>query len=277
MKASNSILSELNINKGDLIYVHSSFSRLKEFGTACEIIDELMRQVGNTGTIVFPSFCWNVDPASRPWKGYDTYFYSDIEFDVLNTKSNIGYLSEYFRTIEGVLRSTHPFWAVCAIGRLAKNITSNQEHVLYPYSSESSFGIMQNNNVKIIGLGVTLNTTSLCPIVDYDLGEKHTQHVFSYHPLRTNVIDSNGKKFSVDTYTLLPSIVRNIKPSRVFDLSENLRKNLIFIDREGSFFFSYRFKDYYDAAMNLAHEATKANGKMPWLENIPLRNECRDA
>jgi len=278
MTSGKRILDQLEIDCGDIIYVHSSYTRLKNLGfSAEEILNELLSRVEPRGTVVFPSFSWNINPNARPWNGYDDYYHSNVVFDVINTKSNIGYLSELFRFRGGILRSAHPYWSVCAIGPMAKDITSNQEHVIDPYGSQSSFGIMKQNDVKVVGLGVTLNTTSLCPIVDFDLGKLHPQQVFTDHPVLANVILDNGEMLTIKTNTLLPSIVKNIKPSRVFELSSDLRNNMTFVEYEGSFFFSYRFIDYYESALALGCEAINSKNKVPWLENIPLKSEQRSA
>lgn len=270
------LLDYLEINKGDLIYVHSSFSRLKMFGlSATEIIKELINRVDKEGTIVFPSFCWNIEPSERPWKGYEKYFSSKILFDVRNTISNIGYLPEQFRKYDGVLRSAHPFWSVCAIGPLAKTLVEKQEFVVNPYGHQSSFAIMRDNNVKIVGLGVTLNTTSLCPVVDFDLGQNHTQKVFTDHPITTNVINQEGNLLMCKTYTMLPEAVRYIKPSKVFEKSERIREKTLFIEINCSYFFSYYFMDFYKEAIRFGKEAIKLGKKMPWLELLPLKDRIK--
>ena len=265
------LLDYLHIKKGDLIYIHSSFSRMKMFGlTATDIIQELINRVSEEGTVVFPCFCWNIEPSERPWKGYEVYFSSDILFDVRNTKSNIGYLSEEFRTYNRVIRSAHPFWSICAIGSLAKTLIKNQEFVAEPYGPQYSFGIMRDNNVKIVGLGVTLNTTSLCPVVDFDLGKDHTQKVFTDCPISTRVINQEGNLLECKTYTMLPEAVRYIKPSKVFENSELIKKTS-FIQINGSYFFSYYFMDFYKEAIKLGKESIKLGKKMPWLELLPLK------
>lgn len=268
------LLDYLNIHAGDLIYIQSSYSRMKMFGLQpIEIIEQVVERVGMNGTVVFPSFSWNIEPMERPWKGYKKYFSSDILFDVCNTKSNIGYLSEVFRVHDGVIRSAHPFWSISAIGSLAKTLTARQESVDEPYGPTSSFGIMRDHHVKIIGFGVTLNTTSLCPIVDYDLGLEHTQYVFTKERIKAKVIDVTGKEVVCATFTMLPEAVRYIQPSKVFEKSQALRERLIYVDLQGSFFFSYDFSDYYNAAIKLGYKAIRMKQKVPWLELLPLKNE----
>jgi aminoglycoside N3'-acetyltransferase len=268
------LLKELKVDKGDLVYVHSSYSRMKRFNLKPDdIITELINTVGMDGTVVFPSFSWNIDPESRPWKGYARYISTAICFDVLKTKSNIGYLSECFRNRLGVLRSAHPVWAISACGKMAKQLTENQEIVDKPYSLASSFGILKEHKVKIVGFGVTLNTTSLCPIVDFDLGSEHTQRVFTDRRIPAKVINANGEEMECATYTMLPEAVRYIKPIKVLEKSVELQRRLNFLNINGDFYFSYYFEDYYREAIGFGQEAVRQGRKMPWLDLLPLKQE----
>jgi aminoglycoside N3'-acetyltransferase len=276
------LLETLNISRGDVLYIHSSYTRIKNFGfSAIEIIDSIMNRVGEKGTVVFPSFTWNIEPDERPWKGYELYFNSPIHFDVNQTPSNIGYLAELFRFCKGVKRSLHPFWSLCARGLLAETITQHPGSIPAgwidePYGSQSAFRLLKENNVKIIGLGVTLNTTSLCPLVDHDLGDAHPQIIFTNTPLKTTVINKQGQECVFYTHTLLPEVVKHIKPGKVFECSNNLNHKLRFLEKEGSFFFSYHFTDYYESAMALGREAIRSGQKVPWLEFLPLKTPQRE-
>jgi len=265
------LLENLKIKDGDLIYIHSSYFRMKKFGLCAEdIIDEIIKKIGVNGTVVFPSFSWNIEPTERPWKGYEKYFVSPIIFDVQHTKSNIGYLAEVFRNYCGTRRSAHPFWSICAFGPLAKTLIEKQELIEQPFGPLSSFALLKANNAKIVGLGVTLNTTSLCPLVDYDLGSYHFNNVITNYRVKSIVINSNRETIQCPTFTMRPEAVRYIQPSKVFEKCSKLRSKTTFLIYDNSYFFSYNFTDFYNSAIIMGRESIKSGRKVPWLEQLPI-------
>ena len=104
----------LGIKEGDTVLVHSSLRSLGG-ATAREVIEGLTDCLGSEGTLVFPTLSYmNCNP-SKP------------NFDYYETKSNVGYLPEYFRTeVEGVLRNTS-FRVISSTKPLAEAIRRLQE------------------------------------------------------------------------------------------------------------------------------------------------------
>lgn len=273
----SSLLDTLGIATGDTVYVHSSFSRLKRFGlTGDAIIDILCNKVGPTGTIAMPSFAWNIIPEQRPWAGYAQYLQSPPRFDVRNTPCNIGWLAEQFRLRPGVLRSAHGFWAICATGNMARQLTTRQELLESPYGAGSAFSLLIEFDAKLLGLGVTLNTSSLCPVADWELGEEHTQEVFTKTPIESEVILTDGVTTVTRTYSMSAESVRRMNPRAMFDQSPQLKSELRFIDLEGDFFYCYPSKTYHLEATRLGRKSIAQGCKMPWLNDLPLKSSaCR--
>ena len=85
--------ASLGIEKGDILLVHSSLRSLGG-ASAEEVVNGLLLALGEEGTLVFPTLSYmNCNP-NKP------------NFDYYETKSNVGYLPEYFRTqVKGVVRS----------------------------------------------------------------------------------------------------------------------------------------------------------------------------
>lgn len=274
MNAFRTLLDDLGITKGDVLYVHSSFSRLKRFGiSAEELLDILLEWVGPEGTIAMPSFAWNVVPKMRPWAGYAQFLQTRPCFDVRKTPCNIGWLAESFRLRGGVLRSQHGIWAICAAGPMAAELTTGQEQLESPYGPGSSFWRLVESNAKLIGLGVTLNTSSLCPVADWELGGAHTQRVFTTAPVPVEIIAQNGVPLTTSTQTMTPEAVRSMNPGKVFEISPKLHSTLTFIDMRGDFFFSYPSQTYHQEALRLGNLAIGQGLPMPWLGGLPLREK----
>lgn len=270
-KALAALLDRLGVGSGNLVYVHTSFGRLGHLGlTPNELIEGLCRHVGHSGTVVLPSFAWHVDPKARPWKGYADYFAIRPPFDVRHTPANIGLIPELFRNWPGVLRSAHYWWSIAARGPLAETITRDQVGVEYPYGPDSAFGRMRTLGVKVLGLGVSLNTTSLAPVVDHELGDRHPQEVLTSELQDGVVIDQDGRRRLTRSYWLLPDVVRLIKPSALIEQSRVLAAAVLRADYEDTIQFLYPFSAYFTEGLRLGAEAGARGAKVPWLTEYSL-------
>jgi hypothetical protein len=268
------LLDKLGIEVNAVVYLHSSFSRLRILETPPErILQKLMERVGPGGTLVLPSFAWNLNPQERPWAGYLRYFKERPIFDVRETPANIGAMPEAFRKMPGTRRSAHSCWSVCAMGALAEHVTAKQATIAHPYGPTSSFGLLARSHCLIVGLGVTLNTTSLTPVVDFALGPTHPQRVFTDQPEPCAVIDETGVRVDSTTFWLLPEVVRLIRPSVLFELSPKLMSVTRRADIVDTIIFSYPFDVYEAEAMALGRAAIARGEKVPWLASLPLRTE----
>ena len=269
-EAFTDLLKRLGVGEGDVVYLHTSLSRLRHLGLSPdELLDTLLAVLGDDGTLVLPSFAWNLVPEARPWKGYAAYFEQRPVFDVRSTPANIGALPELFRRRPGVRRSLDYWWSVCALGLHAETVTAGQEQVTHPYGPGSSFDELRLRGAKIVGLGVTLNTTSLAPIVDYVLGDEHPQRVFTSEPQEGRVVDAGGAELVTRAYWLLPEIVRTIKPSVVFERSAGLHGALRRIDHGETIQFAYPFAAYFDEAVGQGRDAASRGDRVPWLGDAP--------
>lgn len=239
--------------------------------TGEQFINILVERLGDGGTLVLPSFAWNLDKTQRPWKGYREYFQSRPPFDVRETPANIGWIPELFRSMPGVLRSANYWWPICARGALAVELTSGQESIVHPYGPGSSFDLLRIHGVKILGLGVSLNTTSLALVADYGLGQEHTQQVFTDEPQRGEVVTRDGTRIETYSFWLLPEVVRLIKPGVLIEESENLRGTLLRADVDENINFSYPYGAYHREALQMGREACAAGVAVPWLRNYPLK------
>src|SRR3989338_6088228 len=115
-------LKEVGLQVGDIVMVHS---RMFTLGKLADVknkedvlnsfIDSLLEVVGDQGTLIFPTFTLLVCK-----KGL---------FDVDNTKSEMGVLSEAARIRADSSRTAHPIYSVVIIGKdkelfLNANITT---------------------------------------------------------------------------------------------------------------------------------------------------------
>ena len=159
-------------------------------GGSKTIVDALSETIGETGTLLFPSF-----PAS----GRNRDYLEELPFfDVKNTTSKMGSITEYFRQLDNVSRSMHPTDSVCAKGPLADYYTNSHYAQLTPYNEFSPFRKLCNKRGKILMLGTTLNgaCTNLHTLEDA-LDFKFP--VYDEKIYSVKIIDSEGKKSEVKT------------------------------------------------------------------------------
>ena len=272
----NEILERLNILAGDVVYLHTSFKRMTYLNLSPEqFIETIIGRLGDTGTLVLPSFAWNLDKTARPWKGYDDYFRTRPVFDVRNTPANIGIIPELFRQMPGVHRSLSYWWPVCARGPLAAELMAGQDRITHPFGPGSSFDLLRVNDVKILGVGVSLNTTSLAPLADYGLGAQHPHQVFTDRPQQGRVIDAQGNLHENLSFWLLPEVVRLIKPGELIAESPQVEASVLRADEGANINFAYSYSVYHREALRLGRAACAEGSAVPWLRNYPLKDQAK--
>lgn len=257
------LLDELEINKGDLIFLHVSYSRLQEYvHSPTELIDSVLDRIGETGTLFMPRYAWHLLNKERPWKGYALYLQYLPTMDLRYTEANIGLVPEVFRSEYEVEMSISHFWPIAAKGRQAREILTGQQNVQHAFGSESSFSKLVDANTKILGLGVTLNTSSLAAVVDYRVGNP----IFT-EPLAAEVIDMSGTLHLTRTSTMLPEAVREYCPSNVMVGNFQPGIDFPYFNIDGSLFFSYKMHDYLISAQKLWAGLGSNKSHCPWIKN----------
>ena len=97
-----------------------------------------------------------------PALSYESVTYEQNVFDVLETKSCVGYLSEYFRTqVKGVRRSLHATHSCCAVGARADFLLSGHEKDSTPVGENSPFRKLPacGGKILMLGCGFACNTS----------------------------------------------------------------------------------------------------------------------
>ena len=134
-------LQNLGLKKGDSVVVHSSLKSMGYVeGGADTVIDALIEVVGSEGNVLFPALSWT--PCT-----------TTLKFDINETPSCIGYISNVFRKREGVLRSFHPTHSVCAYGKNALELTKDHRLDDTPVGPNSPYRKLIGLNGKILFLG----------------------------------------------------------------------------------------------------------------------------
>lgn len=142
-------LRELGVREGDILMVHSALSSVGRVeGGADTVIDALIEAVGPGGTIAMPTLYL---PA---------IIGTDI-FDVNESPSQMGTITEVFRKRPGVVRSVHPTHPTAAYGVRAQDLI--RDHILAPTAcgEGTPFGRLAQWGGKVLLMGVDQDRNTL--------------------------------------------------------------------------------------------------------------------
>lgn len=178
------------LKAGDSVLVHSSFSKIGFVaGGPRIIVDALLEVIGAEGNLLMPS---------SPNPGYQLDYIRNLkQFDVQNDPSKMGAITEYFRTLPGVMRSESPTEPVCCFGPKAEWFTSGHLGEETPYTKNSPFARLAEAHGKILYIGVTLDNagTSLHVLEDAVADFKYPIYYPEVFPV--SVKQTNGNLVSV--------------------------------------------------------------------------------
>jgi aminoglycoside 3-N-acetyltransferase len=144
-------LRTIGVREGGILLVHSSFKSLGITGEGAfgKVIATLRAALGEHGTLILPTLSYASVPVDNR------------VFDVLNTPSDVGALSEFFRKQEDVVRSFHPTHSVAAAGALAVAMTINHDKDSTPVGEYSPFRKLRDlgGQILMLGCGLRPNTS----------------------------------------------------------------------------------------------------------------------
>ena len=182
---------ELGIKKGDAVLIHSSIDRLNIDLSPKEIFETLRDAVGETGTILFPTY---------PAKSSYDFLISGEVWDIKKTPSYSGMLSEIARRSKESIRSLHPTKSVCAVGKDADFFVCEHHKSPYPYDKTSPyFKVIEKNGISI-GLGVTSNYFSSTHVVDDYFKDDFPVAPYHKELFSARCIDYERNEIFVNTY-----------------------------------------------------------------------------
>lgn len=145
------------VNAGDTILVHTSYKSLGGVeGGAEAVIDALRELVGPRGTVLFPAFNF------QSWT--ETHY-----FDILETPSKMGVITELARLRPDVKRTPHPIYSFSVWGARAEDFAAADD--VEAYGPNSAFALFHKFNGTIISIGLDFNSTfSMHHYIEYNVG-----------------------------------------------------------------------------------------------------------
>lgn len=135
-------IKECGLSSGDTVLVHASWRKFYNLaGSPEDVINVIESIVGEEGTIIMPCY------------GHDRSF-----LDVNKTPSTAGVISETFRKMDGVRRSSCTHFSMAAKGANAEYLICDHGRSIYGFDTYSpcyKLTTIPNSKVLFLGLGST--------------------------------------------------------------------------------------------------------------------------
>lgn len=184
-------MCRMGMKKGSVIFIHSSMTEFYNYtGTAKELVEKIIAAIGEEGTLMMPAYPLHksnlLKKAINP---------STVVFDVKNTPSGAGYLTEIFRTFPGVIRSINLQHSVCAYGKLADYFVGEHHLSEVAWDSYSPYYKLTQTSGLIFCLGLEpyLRNVTLIHCVEAALRNRFLYFsTFFGKVLVYNFLDENG-------------------------------------------------------------------------------------
>jgi len=139
-------LVSIGVEKGSTALVHpdaivaAQFRSVPSAQRLDALIEAVEAAIGTSGTLIIPTFSYS--------------FTKGEPFDALHTPSVVGMVSERFRTLAGVFRSSDPIFSFAARGRVAEKLCSIPVNECF--GQKSVFAELHRMNAQIVDLGCSM-------------------------------------------------------------------------------------------------------------------------
>lgn len=187
--------SDCGLESGDTLLLHSNVRRTlrdaRKAGipdlTIDDVLDGILNILGSEGTLLLPLFNFS--------------FTSGSPFDIEKTPSKMGVLTEVARCREEAVRTGHPVYSFCALGRKAKLFSGVDNYS--GYGANSPFAMLRELNGKI---GV-LDLPDQNSMTFYHHVEEMEQVSYRFHKNFKGLYKGHDKKVCYKEYSIF---VRNL-------------------------------------------------------------------
>jgi aminoglycoside 3-N-acetyltransferase len=207
-------LREVRVNEGDSVFMQS---RMSAFGTFEDgpqtVLEGLRRAVGPEGLVAMAAF-----PLTGP---AIEHLVREPVFDVRETPSRMGAISEAFRRAPGTVRSIHPTHSIVAAGPGAAELVAGHEATPTAFGEGTPFRRLIDRNALQVYFG-----SGTAPLTMYHAFECAREppfplDVFADRVFEVPCLDPAGEELTVRTLvhdpTLLPGRIDANPPlQRIF-------------------------------------------------------------
>ncbi len=202
-------LAKTGLHRGDVFMVHSSYKSLGGLeGGADTVVDAFLELVGPEGTALFPTFHF------RSWT-------ENHYFDITETPSGMGAITEAARTRKDAIRTPHPIYSFAVFGKHAREYERCDDSEAF--GENSVFSLFHRMNGLIVSIGLGWNYTfSIQHYVEYRVGANY-RRIKAFSGI---YVDKNGQA-QVKTYTMSVRRTLKVKTYIVPAMTELHARNII--------------------------------------------------
>jgi aminoglycoside 3-N-acetyltransferase len=182
-------LIELGIQKGDVVFVHSSLSK---FGNVINgpktIIDALLEVIGEQGTLAMPGF--NIQVSMK--NTLEMMEKGDVIYNYKTSAPTTGIICKIFKTDYNPEISIHPTHSVLALGKQAGFVVNSHEKSEKTFGEGSPLFNIKKLNGKILGLGSDLGHVTFYHVLE-DIEEDFPIKVYDEKYYNIRYYDKDGQ------------------------------------------------------------------------------------
>jgi aminoglycoside 3-N-acetyltransferase len=201
-------LRKMGLTAGDTLLMQSAFHVLNGFeGTPDQVIECVLHIIGASGNLLMLSLPYTRSTAA--------YLQAGVLFDVKRTMSAMGVLTEIFRHKPGVVRSVNPAHPFLALGPGASWLITEHENTMYSCGRGSPFEKLVHVQAKALFFDVSLHRMTFFHYLEDLFRDSLPVKLYEETPVESSVIDTNGKRKTVKTYTF-SSAARQYRNMRNF-------------------------------------------------------------
>ena len=205
------IVSNLDLNKNDIVYVCSDITGLLLDAKKNKIkfdldnfIDSIIKRVGNGGTILFPTFNWD--------------FCKNKAFDYIKTPSQCGALTNHALKRKDFKRTKHPIYSFSVWGKDQQKLIDMDNTSSWDESSPFSYLFKKKAKNLFVGIDYKNGFT-----MDHYFEQKNNVEYRYHKDFEADYINEK-KKIEKKTYSMF---VRDVKKIDSTGISSSLDEILI--------------------------------------------------
>jgi aminoglycoside 3-N-acetyltransferase len=236
--------------------MHSAFRVFNGFaGTPDQVMACVLNVIGKSGNLVM---------VSMPYTGRTAvYLRTGVPFDVQQTRSAMGVITEIFRHTPGVVRSVNPAHPILAWGPAAPWLIAGHEHTAYSCGKGSPFEKLVHLQAKALLFDVSLRSMTFFHYVQDLFQDTLPVNLYEEMPVESSVIDTDGNTRVVHTYVFSSESRRY----RSHNLQQALIQNKLINNQKigNTQLFVLSLQDVVDCAQHMVR-AGKSLWKMEFRE-----------